>query len=347
MLHVLSTVEALDEARMRDRRAGWLVTIGITAMAFVLRVINLGFPNKVMFDETYYVRDGWTIWHLGYEGSWPKDSDADFAAGRTDVFTENGTRVVHPPLGKWIIGFGMMLFGGGSSFGWRFSTALLGVGTVLITYLIARRLTRSAVWAGLAGLFLAVDGLSIVMSRVSLLDGVLTFFITLGVLFIVYDHRHAMATIARDPDSLIGPLMWRRPWVIAAGLAFGATGTRLPAPADEFLALLGAAATPGALFAIGASLAERALARPLPALWLSTAKLVLHPAAVGLAAFRIFDVAPFPAGVMVAAAALPVAGNTFILAHHFRVAEQRVSAAILISTAAAIATIPPVIAWIS
>jgi len=131
-----------------------------------------------------------------------------------------------------------------------------------------------------------------------------------------------------------------------AGLGWGAWRLPLPAPAEEFLILLGAAATPGALFAIGASLSERAAARLGPAIWLTCAKLILHPAAVALAAFRLFDVAAFPAGVMVAAAALPVAGNTYILAQHFRVAEQRVSATILLSTAFSILTIPLFIAWI-
>ena len=131
-----------------------------------------------------------------------------------------------------------------------------------------------------------------------------------------------------------------------AGLAWGALRIPLPAPAEEFLVLLGAAATPGALFAIGASLSERAAKRLGPSIWLTCAKLVLHPAAVAVAAFMVFEVEPFAAGVMVAAAALPVAGNTYILAQYFGVAEQRVSAAILLSTAFSILTIPPVIAWI-
>lgn len=132
-----------------------------------------------------------------------------------------------------------------------------------------------------------------------------------------------------------------------AGLSWSAAGLPMPGPLDEFLSLLGAAATPGALFAIGASLAGRKAERLGPALWLSGAKLVLHPLAVGLAALLIFDVAPFPAGVMIAAAALPVAGNVYILAQYFGVAVHRVSTAILISTAASIATVPAVIHWIT
>ncbi len=68
------------------------------------------------------------------------------------------------------------------------------------------------------------------------------------------------------------------PMILAmvAGLSWGGLGLPMPAPLDEFLSILGAAATPGALFAIGASLAGRSLARLAPSAWLSGAKLVLH-----------------------------------------------------------------------
>lgn len=128
---------------------------------------------------------------------------------------------------------------------------------------------------------------------------------------------------------------------MVAGLVWAQMRLPMPGPFDEFLSLLGAAATPGALFAIGASLAARRLQRVAASAWLSFAKLVLHPAAVGLASWGL-GVDPFAAGVMMAAAALPVAGNVYILAQYFGVAQQRVSAAILISTAASILTVPVV-----
>lgn len=131
-----------------------------------------------------------------------------------------------------------------------------------------------------------------------------------------------------------------------AGLGWAGLHLPMPAPLAEFMALLGGAATPGALFAIGASLAGKHAERPGPAIWLSSAKLVLHPLAVGIAALLVFDVTPAAAGVMIAAAALPVAGNVYMLAEYFGVAAQRVSTAILISTAASIVTIPLVIHWI-
>ena len=130
---------------------------------------------------------------------------------------------------------------------------------------------------------------------------------------------------------------------IVIGLAWSALALPLPGPAAEFVAILGGAATPGALFAIGASLAHLPLEKPVLAGYLSALKLGAHPAAVGAAALW-FGVEPYAAGVIVAAAALPVAGNVYILAAHYGVAPARVSASILVSTTMAVLTIPAVIA---
>lgn len=129
---------------------------------------------------------------------------------------------------------------------------------------------------------------------------------------------------------------------MAAGLIWSATRLPLPAPVDGFLALLGGASTPGALFAIGASLSHRPARRKGAALSLSAAKLLIHPAAVGAAALAL-SVDPGTRGVMIAAAALPVAGNVYMLAEHFGVAVERVSAAILFSTALSVLTVPIII----
>ncbi|MCB2115986.1 MAG: AEC family transporter [Rhodobacteraceae bacterium] len=141
----------------------------------------------------------------------------------------------------------------------------------------------------------------------------------------------------------------KNPMIVAmvAGLLWSGLKLPVPQPLEEFMTLLGAAATPGALFAIGASLASKSAERVSVAVWLSFCKLILHPAAVAVAALYIFDVNPFAAGVMIAAAALPVAGNVYILARHYGVAPQRVSASILISTVVSIVTVSAVIAWIT
>jgi malonate transporter len=141
----------------------------------------------------------------------------------------------------------------------------------------------------------------------------------------------------------------KNPMVVAMVLGLGWSATTLPLPAtlNDFLIILGAAATPCALFAIGASLADKRIERPRIVTWLSFAKLVLHPAAVAFAALVLFRVDPYVAGVLIAAAALPVAGNIFILAQHYQTGPARVSATILVSTIVSIATVPIVISWVS
>lgn len=131
---------------------------------------------------------------------------------------------------------------------------------------------------------------------------------------------------------------------IVAGLVWSATGRELWLPVSEFVDTLGAAATPGALFAIGASLASKTAERMSVAAWLTFCKLVLHPGAVAISALILLPVAdPYAATVMIACAALPVAGNVYMLAQHYGVAPQRASTAILISTAISIVTVSVVV----
>ncbi len=147
----------------------------------------------------------------------------------------------------------------------------------------------------------------------------------------------------------IGLGLLRNPMIVSLvlGLAWSALAWPIPRPMDDFLTILGAAATPGALFAIGASLSGKSAERVIIAGWLSFAKLVLHPACVAIGVLVLFPLDAFSAAVVISAAALPVAGNVFMLAQAYNIAPQRASTAILFSTAASIITVPVVIAWFS
>ncbi len=74
----------------------------------------------------------------------------------------------------------MALFGPSSTFGWRFSVAIAGTIAVLLLFFIAKRLFRSPLLATIAAGFLAIDGLAIVLSRLSLLDNFVMLFGLLG-----------------------------------------------------------------------------------------------------------------------------------------------------------------------
>jgi len=147
---------------------------------------------------------------------------------------------------------------------------------------------------------------------------------------------------------LIGLGLLKNPMIlsISAGLIWSALQVPVPGVLNDFLTILGGAATPGALFAIGASLASKSAERVQIAAWLSFCKLVLHPLFVAVALIWLIPVAAFPAAVVIAAAALPVAGNIYMLAAHYNVAPHRASAAIFLSTLVSILTVPLVIAWL-
>lgn len=217
---------AADPAR--QRLFSWLAPTLVTLLAAVLRFAGLGHPDSIVFDETYYVKDAWSQWSLGYPAVWPENADVRFAGGETDIFRTAGSFVVHPPLGRILIGAGMALLGADSSTGWRLAVAVFGTASVLMLYLLARTLTGSRAFATIAAFLLAIDGLAIVMSRIALLDGILTFFVLLAFWFVVLDRRRALDRLAAlvaaregDPPAW-GPVLWARPWLVAAGAAAGA-----------------------------------------------------------------------------------------------------------------------------
>jgi len=139
-----------------------IAPILIALLSFTLRLVDLGRVKGFIFDEVYYVDGARDLLKYGVE-----------VAGAKPEF------IVHPPLGKWLIGLGIQVFGD-NSFGWRFTTALIGSLMILLVALIAHRLFRSAALTGLASALMAIDGLALVHSRTALLDNFLAFFILLS-----------------------------------------------------------------------------------------------------------------------------------------------------------------------
>ncbi len=287
-----------------------------------------------------------------------------YLAGRTRFFSEEATAY----LTRFVFYFALsaMLFGFAANldvaaiFNWPFVFAYLsGTGAiwlVVATAAILRRTSREeAVFEAHTGVIGNVGFLGIPM--LSLLLGpqaVGPVLLVLAVDLIVFSSILTMAItglragrVSAQTFGILAVGLVKNPMIVSVvlGILWGATGLDLPGPVAEFMTLLGAAATPCALFAIGASLAGRSAERIEVAAWLSFAKLVLHPVAVAAACW-LFGVTGYAAGVMIASASLPVAGNVFILAQHYRVAPQRVSTAIQVSTAASVLTVTAVIALI-
>ncbi|HSL00047.1 MAG TPA: AEC family transporter [Rubrobacteraceae bacterium] len=140
----------------------------------------------------------------------------------------------------------------------------------------------------------------------------------------------------------VATAMARNPLIVAilAGALFSATGLALPTPIENFTNLLGNAAGPCALFALGATLAGQRLSSGLGEVSYMTAfKLFIHPAAMWFATTRLFDVDPLWATVAILGASLPVAANVFIVAKQYDTYVERTSSAILLSTTVSVVTV--------
>ncbi|MFA8441002.1 AEC family transporter [Yoonia sp.] len=289
-----------------------------------------------------------------------------YGSGITKFFSEEATAY----LTKFVFYFALsaMLFRFSANLSladildWQFVMAYLSATTVV--YLIAVRAARrrmvpmtEAAVEGQCAVIGNVGFLGIPMLVLLLGEGAVgPVMMVLAVDLIVFGSL-IVILITGSRDGRMSPkVLWtvavgliKNPMIvsISLGLVVSANNVSIPGPVNDFLTLLGAAATPGALFAIGASLASKSAERVAIAGWLSFCKLVLHPTAVAIAALFVFDVDPYAAGVMIAAAALPVAGNVYMLAQHYRVAPTRVSAAILLSTLVSVVTVSLVIGWVT
>jgi dolichyl-phosphate-mannose--protein O-mannosyl transferase len=222
-----------------DRPWGWIGPILVTLFAAVLRFNRLSVPNAVIFDETYYAKDAWSILKHGVEWNVlpSPTNNPDYVnnliiSGHTNIFqactgTTCGEYVVQPEVGKLLMAVGEWLYGL-TTLGWRVAPALFGSLAVLVMCRVARRLTRSTLLGCTAGLLLSLDGLEFVLSRTGILDIFLMFFVlcSFGALVVDRDvsrQRLAEAVVLRPADDA-GPSLGIRKWRVVAGICIGLAG---------------------------------------------------------------------------------------------------------------------------
>lgn len=218
-------------AARRARLWAWLGPGLMALLAAILRLVNLDHPHQLVFDETYYVKDAFTLDRFGFATRWDPDGESpneNFVRGDYHEMTDEAAYVVHGDVGKWLIALGMRLFGADTGLGWRFSAAVAGTLCVLLVGRIAWQLLENAAAATTASALLALDGVSIVDSRTALLDVFLALFVLLGFWALLRDRQASRARLARrigrDPDVLVrrwGPPGGPRWWLVAAGVALG------------------------------------------------------------------------------------------------------------------------------
>jgi predicted permease len=149
------------------------------------------------------------------------------------------------------------------------------------------------------------------------------------------------------------------PWSILIGGAMSGLGLQLVRPVDATVGLLADAASPVALFTIGAVLARSRLlaasegqgVRPGRDVWpVILAKLFVHPLlvfGVGTAGITLgLPLDPFALVVITLVAALPSASNVAIVAERFGADTGRIVQIIMWTTAAAFLTLSSAVAWL-
>ena len=179
-----------------------------------------------------------------------------------------------------------------------------------------------------------------------LVDMVITTSLCLALAELDAADEHGAAVALRK--ALLGILKNPMPWAILLGAAFSWQNLELVGPVAKTVGLLGDAASPVALFTIGAVLARSQMLAhqrphgPLPLRDygpVALLKLVLHPLLVwsvaSLAQHLGAPLAPFALMVMVLVAALPSASNVSLLAERLGADNGRIARIILVTTAAA------------
>lgn len=119
------------------------------------------FMNSTYFDEIYHGRSAYELLHglVYYE-------------------------TTHPPLGKWIMSLGILIFGM-CPFGWRFMGTLFGVLMLPVMYLIARKMTDKPWLSGVFTALFALDFMHFTQTRIATIDVYVTLFIMLEYYFML------------------------------------------------------------------------------------------------------------------------------------------------------------------
>ncbi len=218
----------------RDRLWAWLGPLLVTLLAALTRLPNLGKPGALVFDETYYVKQGYTLLMAGFDADWPDEPNAQFEAGNMDIYLDQPSYVVHPPVGKWMIAAGMRLGGPENPFSWRLATAIVGILAVFLIARGARRLFSSTLAGTVVGGLFAIDGAAIVHARTGLLDSFVMFWAVVAFVLLLADRDQSRRRLAQRAAALLdagrdlgrfgpamGPRWYRYGAAVALGLCIG------------------------------------------------------------------------------------------------------------------------------
>ncbi|TXH62557.1 MAG: phospholipid carrier-dependent glycosyltransferase [Thiothrix sp.] len=137
----------------------------ILGLAAVLRIVNLSHPQAYIFDEVYHAFTAKEYLHNHIEAwEWWTTPPEGVAYEWT-----------HPPVAKYGMVIGMLLFGE-NEFGYRVGSAVMGIVGILGLYYFTLNLTQSKKIALLSAFLLTIEGTHLVQSRIAMNDTYVTTF---------------------------------------------------------------------------------------------------------------------------------------------------------------------------
>ncbi len=237
--------------------------------------------------------------------------------------------------------------------------AVFGLGTLLVfavTVVVRRRGVRHLADAAIDGLNAgyantAYMGFPITLAVLgpqalapTTIASIITVCVLFGIAIILIEIGLQSEARALHLAMKVGRSLAGNPLLVAPvlGAVFPLTGIALPAPAEAFLKMLGGAASPCALVALGLFLAAKTESQARTGgstALLVVLKLVLHPIAVWVLATAVFHLTPTLTRTAVLLAALPTGTGPFMLAEFYGREAAVTSRVILISTMISILTV--------
>ena len=168
--------------RLRD--AAIAASLGIAS--FILLFIRYWVPPGKIFDEVYFARA------------------AEEYLQRRYIY-EN----THPPVTKLLITLSVILFGGlqhgDTSYGWRFLNVVAGAVAVVLCFILAKRITRSMLFATYAAVLFGLDGMHYVQSRIATPEA----FVVCFSLATLYAFCRYWDAVAAAPAQPLGHRSWQ------------------------------------------------------------------------------------------------------------------------------------------
>jgi malonate transporter len=200
--------------------------------------------------------------------------------------------------------------------------------------------------------FMGIPLCRLALGEVSLVPAIIATVMTASVLFacaivIIESDLQAESGFTRTAFK-VGRTLIRNPLLMApaAGAMFAVSGLPMPAALASFSKLLGGAATPCALIALGLFLAERKIDfEPAVIARLVGLKLLMQPAVVGALAFGVVNLPPVWAKTALLMSALPTGTGPFMLSRLYAREGSSISGTILVSTALSFATVSGLLLW--